>query len=104
MAAQFIPVDKNHEIIRTILRGIQQVREGGFNVKNALASLNALSDGNRDQAADFDLLASQCSITAGDYATANDAAKKLYDELNAVDGNLAAGLAAAEQLCGFLGT
>lgn len=103
MAADAIILDKNHDIIRTAIRGIQMIREGAWNISNSLMSMTALKDEAGSDAAHFDLLATQCSIQAGDYASANAAAKQLFDELNSVSGNLSAGLAAAEQLCGFLG-
>lgn len=103
MAAKHIEADHNHTLIRQAIRGITMIREGAWNINNALAGMVALKDGDGSQTAHFDLLAAKCGITAADYADAPAAAKTLFDELNSVDGNLTAGLAAAEQLCAYLG-
>lgn len=103
MAANFIEVNKQHDVIRQAIRGAQLLRDAEQHLASALAGMAALKDGDGSQASHFDLLASECEVLANDYADANTAAKALYDEVNSVAGNAAAGIAAAKQLCAYLG-
>lgn len=98
MAANFIEANKQHDIIRQAIRGAQLLREAEDNLAAALAGMTAMTDGE-----DFSLLASKCGIQQNGYASAAAAAETLFDETNSVAGNAAAGIAAAKQLCAYLG-
>lgn len=101
MAANFIGCNHNHEAIRKAIRCVQLHREAKEAGEIALAAFNALKDGDGSQAAHFDLMAAECEIEQGDYASANAAAKALYDEMNSVNGNV--NVASAVQLAGYIG-
>lgn len=103
MAALFIECNTQHPVIRQAIRGCQLLREAESQIAAALAGMAALKDGDGTQASHFTLLASEGEVVANDYADANTAAKKLYDETNSVAGNAAAGITAAKQLCAYLG-
>ncbi len=103
MAANFIEANQSHDVIRHAIRGAQLMREAEMFLEAALAGMAALKDGDGSDSAHFDLMASECGLVANDYASANHAAKALYDETNSVAGNGAAGIAAAKQLCAYLG-
>lgn len=103
MAANFIESNKNHDVIRQAIRGAQLMREAEAQIKAALAGMAAMKDGDGSQAAHFALMATECEIQQNGYASANAAAMQLFNETNSVDGNSAAGIAAAKQLCAYLG-
>lgn len=101
MAANYIPCNQQQEMVRKAIRGLQMLREGKECIEIALAGFGAMKDGDGSQASQFSQMASICSITAGQYADANTAAKKLYDEMNSVNGNV--NVASAVQLAGYMG-
>lgn len=101
--ANFIKVNKSHPAISKLIQGLKGIRDGQEHVADALQAFIALSDGGRNARGDFDQLASECGVAAGDDASAEAAALRLFAETNSVNGNLTAGAAAARQLLGFLG-
>ena len=101
--ANFIKVNKTHPAVSMLISGLKEVRSGEDKIANALAAFNALSDGDRNAAEDFDQLVAECGVSAGDDATAEAAALRLYAETASVGGNLTAGAAAVKQLAGYLG-
>lgn len=105
MATNFIECNLNHNVIRQAVRGAQLMREAESQIAAALLGMEQMkvtgSDGT--DPAHFALLTTECEIQQNGYASANAAAKKLYDETNSVAGNAAAGIAAAKQLCAYLG-
>lgn len=103
MAANYIECNKQHEVIQHAIQGAKLLRQAEERLESALAGMAAMKDGDGSQAAHFALLVSECSVEANGYATANAAAKALYDETNSVAANAAAGIAAAKQLCSYLG-
>ena len=103
MAANFIEVNKQHDVIRQITEGCQLMRRAEALIAAGLAGMSAMKDGDGSQASHFALLASECGIQQNGYASANAAAKALFDETNSVNGNAVAGIAAAKQLAAYLG-
>lgn len=103
MAANLIEANQQHNIIRHAIRAAQLMREAETFAAAAIAGMNAMKDGDGSDPAHFALMATECEIVANGYASANAAAKALYDETNSVAGNAAAGIAAAKQLCAYLG-
>ncbi len=103
MAANFIEANKQHDVIRQAIRGAQLLREAEASLAAALAGMAALKDGDGSQAAHFALMASECEVLQNGYASANAAAMALFNETNSVSGNAAVGIAAAKQLCAYLG-
>lgn len=104
MAANFIEANLNHPVVRHALRGSQLIREAEAELAAAIAGMNAMKDGDGSQAAHFALMSTECEVAQNGYASANAASKALYDETNSVNGNAAAGIAAAKQLCAYLGS
>jgi hypothetical protein len=104
MAANFIECNKQHDVVRQAIRGAQLLREAESHLAAALAGMAALKDGDGSLASHFALMATECEVVQNGYASANAAAKQLFDETNSVAGNAAAGIAAAKQLCAYLGT
>lgn len=102
MAATFIECNKGHDSIRQAIRGAQLMREAEAQLDAALAGLAALKDGDGSNAAHFPLMVTECEVVQNGYASANAAAKALWDETNSLSGNAAAGIAAAKQLLAFL--
>lgn len=104
MAANSVISDSTKDICRDRDRYLKMMREAGEGLRHVLDTLTQMSDGARDAAADFDLIATQGGYQAGDYATVNDAAKKTYDELNSVVGTYeTATKAAVAQACAIHG-
>lgn len=103
MAALFIECNINHPVVRQAIRGAQLLREAESQLAAALAGMSAMKDGDGTSSDHFVLLATECELVANGYADANTAAKALYDETNSVAGNATAGIAAAKQLCAYLG-
>lgn len=87
MAALHVTADPSKTEIRDLHRYLKMMKEAGEGLRASLDVFTQLSDGARDSDADFDLLASVGGYVAGDFATANAAAKKSFDELNSVVGN-----------------
>lgn len=84
MAANHIICNQNNDIIRKVIRALQQLREGRNNLAEVRAAIIQMRDGDGSDAAHYDLFASQASFQAGDYADANAAAKALFDELDSL--------------------
>lgn len=101
MAANHIISNHQHELVKKAIRCVQLHREAKECGEIALAGFNALKDGDGSHVDHFDLMATVCGITAGDYVDAKTAAKAFYDELNSVNGNV--NVASAVQLAGYLG-
>lgn len=104
MAAPYIPCDQSKTIPSEIKRNLKKLAEAAAGLRRAFDAMSAQADGAKDQAADFDLLASQGGYTAGDYSDANTAAKASYDQINSVVGNYEANVeAAANQALAYHG-
>lgn len=84
MAANHIIFNKQHDVMRQAVRGMQLLREGRDVLTEARAALIQMRDGDGSQASHYDLLATQAAFAAGDYADANAAAKASFDELDSV--------------------
>lgn len=87
MAALHVKCDTETEVPRSIKRYLRMMQEAGEGLRRTLDSMSQLSDGDRDADEDFDLLASEGGYQAGDYGSANAAAKKSFDEVNSAIGN-----------------
>jgi phosphoribosylformylglycinamidine (FGAM) synthase-like amidotransferase family enzyme len=87
MAALHVIADTTKPVVRDLHRYLKMMKEAGEGIRASLDAMSQLSDGSRDSAADFDLLATVGGYAAGDYADANAAAKKSFDELSSVVGN-----------------
>lgn len=104
MAANAVIADANAPVVRDLHRYLKMMREAGEGLRHVLDTMTQLSDGARDAAGDFNLLATEGGYEAGDYATANDSAKKSFDELNSCVGNYeSATKAAVAQACAIHG-
>lgn len=101
--APFIEANAQHPVIRQAIRGAQLLREAESHIAAALAGMAALKDGDGTQAAHFALMTTECEVQQNSYVSANAASKALFDEVNSVAGNAATGIAAAKQLCAYLG-
>ncbi len=105
MAAGIIQFDRNADVMRPVVRFLQMVREAREGLKNALAVMTQHRDGDGSQAVHYDLLALAGDFSAGDYATADAAAKASYDELASLNAKLTTNasvsdvLAAVDQAC-----
>lgn len=84
MAAAFIIYDKNTDDGRDVRRGMEMIQEGIAILKNRQSIRIQQRDGDGSSAAHYDLLASQGSFQAGDYADANTAAKASFDEMDSM--------------------
>lgn len=94
MPANFIELDKQTDFGRNLARGGQLIIEGLQLLVQARDNMIQARDGDGSQAAHYDLLAVKAGYVANDYATANDAAKASFDELDSLlskintDGNV----------------
>ena len=86
MAALHVIADPTKPQVRDLHRYLKMMKEAGDGLRRVLDVFTQLSDDARDADEDFDLLATVGGYSAGDYATANAAAKKSYDELSSVVG------------------
>jgi hypothetical protein len=84
MAANHIIFNKQHDVMRQAVRGMQLLREGRDVLSEARAALIQMRDGDGAQAAHYNLLAAQAGFQAGDYADASAAAKASFDEIDSV--------------------
>lgn len=84
--ALHVIADSTKPVVRDLHRYLRLMQEGADGLTRVLSTMTQLSDGTRTDAGDFDLLATQGGYSAGDYATANAAAKASFDELNSVVG------------------
>lgn len=84
MAANFIDYDAQTPVGRKVARGLQMLREARDVLRDALALMAEMKDGDGSQASHFDLLAAEGGFSAADYADANAAAKASFDELNSL--------------------
>lgn len=91
MAANYISSDSTKFVCRDRDRYLKMAKEAMDGLAAVLATMQGLSDGARDSAADFDLLATEGAFSPGDYADASTAAKASYDQINSVVGNYNAG-------------
>lgn len=89
MAANFIDYDKATDVGRMITRGLQMVREGRQVLLDARAIMIQMRDGDGSQAAHYDLLRTEAGYAAGDYSTADAAAKASFDEIDSLLGKIA---------------
>ncbi len=103
VAANYIEVNKPNEAVNHAIRGAKLLRDAEMHLKAGVDGMAAMKDGDGSQAGHFALLASECEVQQNGYASANAAAKALFDETNSVSGNAATAIAAAKQLCAFLG-
>ena len=90
-----IITDSDKQITRDLKKYLRALVEAADGLQNVFAVMTQASDGTRTVAADFARLATEGGYQAGDYATANDAAKASFDEINAVIGNYNASVKAA---------
>lgn len=88
MAATHLIYDSTFTPFRQAAAAVIKADEARAELIRATEAMLKLADGTASTAADFDLLASQGSVSAGDYATANDAAKAFYDEVAALKGKM----------------
>lgn len=105
MAATIILYDRESNVMRPVVRFLQQLREARDGLTTQLAVLTQYRDGDGSSATHYDLLAVSGEFVAGDYADANAAAKASYDELSSLVGKLTTNsnitdvLAALNQAC-----
>jgi hypothetical protein len=105
MAANYIELDRQTDVGRQLIRGLQMVREG----KEILAAVRdviiQMRDGDGSQASHYDVVAGEMGYTANDYADANAAAKASFDELDSLmakintDNSVSSVRAAIHQAC-----
>lgn len=81
MAANFIIGDESTRVFRDIVRYGQMLREGVDGLRQVSDIMVQMRDGDGSSAAHYDLLTAQAGYGAGDYSTADDAAKASFDEL-----------------------
>lgn len=84
MATTLVDFDRQTEVGRKIARCLQMVREGRDVLRDTLAVMDEMKDGDGSQASHFALLASEGGFQQGGYASASAAAKASYDELNSL--------------------
>lgn len=90
MAANHIKFNDQTFFGRSIKRALQMIREGREVLGNVREAMIQARDGDGSDAAHYDLLATEAGYAAGDYATANAAAKASFDELDSLHAKLTA--------------
>lgn len=103
MAAQYIPTNPSLPNAARLHQALRALREGATILSQEVSAMVAMRDGDNSDAAHYPLVVTAYGVGAGQYASANAAAKKLDDEAEAVKGNVDAVLPSLSQLCGFLG-
>jgi len=68
---------------------MQMLREAMLGLEQTRAAFLQARDGDGSQASHYDLVATLGVYQAGDYATANDAAKASFDELDSLHAKVA---------------
>lgn len=84
MAANYIKFDRNRDLTRSLVTGLQQIRNGMLALEQARAIYLQTRDGDGSQALHYDLVASQGGYEALDYADANAAAKASFEEMDSL--------------------
>lgn len=109
MAAGYIECDHTFPLVRQIVSAVLKARDARAQLAAAVEGIGwGLRDGDGSSAAHYALLAAEGSFVQNGYASANAAAKSLYDEASALLGKLAAtggdatGVA-IDKLAGYLG-
>ena len=90
-----IITDGDSQITRDLRKYLRLLVEAADGLENVFQVMVQASDPDRTQASDFVRLATEGGYQAGDYASAEAAAKASFDEINAVVGNYNASVKAA---------
>lgn len=99
MAAGIIQYDRNSDVMRPIVRYLQQLRDARDGLVNQLAVLTQYRNGDGSSATHYSLLAVAGEFVAGgDYADANAAAKASFDELSSLVGKLTTNSSVSDML------
>lgn len=88
MAATFVDFDQTTPVGRKLARALQMIREGRDVLRDAIALMEQMRNGDGSLASHYALLASEGGFQAGGYADANAAAKAAYDESASLYGKL----------------
>lgn len=84
MAATFIQVNKNSDFSRPMIRALQLLREGFQVLEGYRAQAIQARDGDGSDASHYDQNATLGGYVAGDYASADAAAKASFDEIDSL--------------------
>lgn len=111
MAAGYIEHNANFPLMQKIRSAVIKARESREELRIAMSAIEwGFRDGDGSDPAHYAALTSEAEIQQGGYASANAAAKKLYDEVASLKGKLAASTGvgdetgvAIDKLAGFLG-
>ena len=88
MAAQHVIVNKEKQITRDAVQAVQMLRQAIALLDQTRGSMIFAIDGVTTDAVNFDLLATLMGHQPGDYADANTAAKKTFDEFDSLWGQV----------------
>lgn len=89
MPANLIKFDKEKDLMRPMVRGLQQIRQGLEELRHWSAAMVQSADNNdTSNAANFTLAVSEGGYQQAGYASANAAAKASYDEVSSLLGKL----------------
>jgi hypothetical protein len=107
MAAEIIQFDPTKQPIAEVVAALKQIREGRERLRRARDVMIRFRDGadNSGDHSNYDMLAAACSYAAGDYGTANTAARASFMEIDSciskltTDGSVSAVLTAVDQAC-----
>ncbi len=84
MAANYIKYDRTKDLTRSLVTGLQQIRNGMLALEQARAMYLQARDGDGSLSAHYDVVAGQGGYEALDYADANAAAKASFEELDSL--------------------
>lgn len=105
MAANYIELDRTTEIGRKLSRYGTMLREAVDGLAQTRDAILQMRDGDGTDPAHYDVAAAEAGYVANDYATANDAAKASFDELDSLlskvntDNPVSAVRSALDQFC-----
>jgi phosphoribosylformylglycinamidine (FGAM) synthase-like amidotransferase family enzyme len=96
MAADIILYDRNSDAMRNANRGMQMLVEGVRLLASQRDSMIRHRDGDGSQDIHYDLLATEGGFEAGDYASANAAARASFNEIDSLVGKLTTNASVAD--------
>jgi hypothetical protein len=107
MAAEIIQFDPSKQPAAEVISALRQIRDGRDRLKRARDVMIRYRDGadNAGDPSNYDLLQTACSYAAGDYGTANAAARASFLEIDSciakltTDASVSAVQTAIDQAC-----
>lgn len=84
MAANLIKIDRTKYLSSKVIGAMERIRDGVLLLEEVRSIILQARDGDGSLASMYDLYTAECGFQAGDYASADAAAKASFDELDSL--------------------